>query len=77
MNKPWSDTLIEQTRDALKSPPMTVDGNLHLKNSDDRFGQIGLSDLMSGTLRVTDKETGKAHLYVTVDEFIAAGWAID
>jgi hypothetical protein len=77
MNNPWSDTLIEQTRDALKSPPVTLDGNLHLKNTNDSFGQISLSDLMSGTLKVTDKESGKTHRYGSVDELIAAGWAID
>ncbi|MFL9897922.1 hypothetical protein PQR71_07080 [Paraburkholderia fungorum] len=77
MSNVWSETLIEQTRDALRSPPMTLDGNLHLKNVDDRFGQIGLSDLMAETLKLTDTKSGETHLYGSADELIEAGWAID
>ncbi|MFB9123562.1 hypothetical protein E2553_16055 [Paraburkholderia dipogonis] len=77
MNNPWSETLIEQTRGALQSLPVTLDGNLHLKNADDRFGHIGLRDLMTGTLTVTDKRSGETHLYGSVDDLIAAGWAVD
>jgi hypothetical protein len=77
MNATWSDTLMEQTRSALQTPPMTLDGNLSFKNVDGRFGQIGLSDLVSGTVRVTDRRSGEAHLYESADKLIAAGWAVD
>jgi PD-(D/E)XK nuclease superfamily len=39
---PW---LIEDTWNALRSPPMTLNGDLHLKNADGRFGHIGFGDL--------------------------------
>jgi hypothetical protein len=77
MNNPWSDTLIEQTRSALKSSPMTLDGTLSFKNVDGRFGQIGLSDLVSEALRVTDRRSGDSNLYASADELIAAGWVVD
>jgi len=77
MNDSWSDTLIEQTRSALQTPPLTLDGDLCLKNSKGNFGQIGLSDLITRTIRVTDRRSGETHLYESVDELIAAGWVVD
>jgi hypothetical protein len=77
MNNPWSDTLIEQTRSALRTPPMTLDCTLSFKNVDGRFGQIGFNDLVSGAVRVADRRSGEAHLYESADELISAGWAVD
>jgi Protein of unknown function DUF262 len=77
MNDSWPDTLIDQTRSALQMPPMTLDGNLSFKNVDGRFGQIVLTDLVSGTMRVTDRHSGEPHVYASANELIAAGWAVD
>ncbi len=73
----WSRELIEETRRALQTPPITFDGNLSLKNVDGRFGQVGLCDLTRGILQVADRSSGETYVYETVDAVIAAGWAID
>lgn len=77
MNDSWSDTLIEQTRKALQSPPLTLDSNLSLQNIEGSFGQIGLNDLVTGILRVADRHSGETHLYESVDALISAGWVVD
>lgn len=73
----WSDSLIEQTRSALHSPPVTIDDHLSMKNINGGFGKIGFSDLMTETWIITDRNSGATYLYESSDELIAAGWAID
>jgi hypothetical protein len=76
-NSPWSPELTEETRRAFQAPPITFDGKLALKHADGRFGQVSLTDLMRGVLRVVDRTSEEAFIYDTVDALIAAGWAVD
>jgi hypothetical protein len=77
MANTWSDSLIEQTRDALNEGITGPDGFLHMKSTKGKFGKIGLEDLLIGKLLIQDKLTTAAYIYSTNDELIADGWAID
>lgn len=73
----WSHRLIEQTRSALLSPPVTLDGHISMKNINGRFGKMHISDLIMESWKITDRNNGETCLYESSDELIAAGWAID
>ncbi len=75
----WSDELKAQTRDLIDGggPIGTPDGSLALKHIASGFGIITEDDLVNGVLRVVDRETKAETTFASVDELIAAGWAID
>ena len=74
---PWSSALIVQTREALDEPFFAPDGFLHMKNFNDSFGKINKDDLVKKRWLIQDKKTNDEYLYTTIDELVAAGWAID
>ncbi len=74
----WSDTAEKATREAIEAGGvLSPDGVLHLKHIPSGFGYIGLTDLIRGELRVVDKETKAETTFASVDDLIAAGWAVD
>lgn len=75
----WSDELKAQTRDVLEGQNLfaTRDGRLHLKHAGSGFGLIAADDLQCGVLRVVDIRTKREVTFASVDDLIAAGWAID
>ena len=78
MNNTWSDSLKEATRKALQDCwPISEDGCLHLKNCNGSFGTMQSGDLLDDKWLIKDKKTGAEYFYATIDELVAAGWAID
>jgi hypothetical protein len=73
----WSARLKQETRDAFNECFFAPDGFLHMKNFNDSFGKIYKDDLINQKWLIQDKKTNAEYLYATVDELIAAGWAID
>jgi hypothetical protein len=77
MSDSWSDKLIEETRGALHDCFFAPDRFLHMKNINRNFGKIHRDDLIAEKWLIQDKTTDVEYLYTTIDELIAAGWAID
>ena len=77
MNNTWSDRLIEETRDVLDLGFVPRDDFVHMKNINGNFGKIYFQDWLDRKLIIQDKETNAKYFYATVDELIAAGWAVD
>lgn len=76
----WSDELKAQTRELIDSggPVGTPDGSLGLRHIDGGFGIVTMLDLAWGRLRVIDRKT-KADIatFASIDDLLAAGWAVD
>lgn len=73
----WSDELQTQTRSLILNPPLSIGPYLSMKNIDGQFGEIALTDLLTEQWKVSDKETNEITHYVSCDEIINAGWAVD
>lgn len=76
----WSDKLKIQTRDLIDSrgPVGTPDGSLPLKHIVSGFGTVTEDDLVNGVFRIVDRKTkSEIDTFATIDDLIAAGWAID
>lgn len=80
MTKIWSNELRAQTRDLIdrRGPIGTPDGSLGLGHIDGGFGIITMFDLANGVLRIVDRKTeAEIVTFTSVDDLIAAGWAVD
>jgi hypothetical protein len=77
MTNTWSDSLIDQTCNALNDSITGPDDFLHMKSTKGKFGKIGLEDLLAGKLLIQDKLAAAEYSYSSNDELIADGWAID
>ncbi len=73
----WSESLQQQTREAIRSLPMTMDNRLHFKHSNGVFGYIELADLAADKLLMRYMEDDGLRLYATVDELLGDGWVVD
>lgn len=75
----WSDQLKAQTRNVIENWDVTDvrDGRLHFKHVASRFGVMTESDLLRRVLRIVDRHTGAETTFASVDDLIAAGWALD
>jgi len=77
MPNSWSDKLKKETRDALHDCFFAPDEFLHMKNINGNFGKIHRDDLIAGKWSIQDKMDDAVYTYVTTDELIEDGWAID
>ena len=73
----WSDTLIEETRNILDGGFVPRDDFVYMKNINGNYGTILVTDWMNKKWLIQDKENDTEYLYTTIDELIAAGWAVD
>lgn len=73
---PWSDTLREQTREAINDLSIGPDGRLHFKHKVLGYAFAEINDLL-GDLELTCKKTSAKYAFSSCDELIDAGWAID
>jgi hypothetical protein len=71
----WSKELKAMTREAIANPP--VGDELAFKHDKSGFATISAEDLLTGDLVLCDHATGNITVFETVDELIAAGWAVD
>lgn len=77
MSNLWSNSLLEETRNALHDGFVGADGFLHMKNINGNYGKIRLAGVMNAKLLIQDKNSDAEYSYSTVDELVADGWAID
>lgn len=77
----WSNELKAATRRAIDDGRLgyvPMGDQLHMKEySSSRYGAMALSDLRSGRLRIVDKDTAEALDFTSIDQLLAAGWAVD
>ena len=74
----WSDSLRTLTRTVLENYEFVPrEDGLHFKQIRGGFGTILINDLMSGTLRIVERGSGREFLFQNAEDLIRAGWAID
>ena len=77
----WSDTLTNQTRQALESHgldmPVTAMEHVSFKNSDGGYGLMHIAELLMGRLVITRRETDTVESFDTPEAVIEAGWVLD
>ncbi len=73
----WSESLQQQTRDAIANLFTGPDGKLHFKHMEDGFAFARMEDLLQYRLLLVDKESGEEIFFKDAGALIAGGWAID
>ena len=73
----WSESLQQQTRNAIEQLPMTRDGNLHFKHPTLGAAYATLSDLCNDRLVLHSKSDLAAQPFEDVEALLQAGWALD
>lgn len=73
----WSDSLQQQTREAIEKMPLTLDGNLHFKHPTLGYAFVALDDQISNRLVLRSKTGGEDHRFEGVETLLDAGWALD
>ena len=73
----WSETLQQQTREAIQDIFIGLDGKLHFKHIKNGNAFIHLDDLIQDRLLLIHKSTEEHILFSDVNELISNGWAID
>jgi hypothetical protein len=74
---PWSDELIEQTREAILEGFTAPDGYLHFKNFYTGYAKLSQDNLYARRFILEDKLSDSKFEYETEHDLIKAGWAID
>lgn len=73
----WSESLQQQTRNAIEQLPMTRDGHLHFKHLTLGGAFATLDDLCNDRLVLHSKSGLAAQTFDDVDALLQAGWAMD
>lgn len=73
----WSDSLQQQTREAIEQMPVTADGNLHFKHGTQGSAYATVDDLCQSRLVLHAKSGGDEHRFDDVEALLRAGWAVD
>ncbi len=74
---PWSEALIQQTRDAIDELPVTPDGRIHIKHPTLGYAYATLDDLFNERLILHAKTGSEEYCFEAVETLLQAGWAID
>ncbi|WP_309679211.1 hypothetical protein [Polaromonas sp.] len=73
----WSESLQQQTRQAIAQLPVTPDGYLHFKHPTLSYAYATIDDLMHDRLLLRSKTGSNDHRFDDVDALLQAGWAVD
>ena len=73
----WSETLQQQTRDAIAQMPVTPDGRIHFKHPTLGYAYATLDDLFNDCLILRSKTWSDEHLFAEVEALLQAGWVVD
>lgn len=73
----WSETLQQQTRDAIEQMPVTSDGRIHFKHPTLGYAYATLDDLMHDRLILHAKTDTEEYRFEGVEALLQAGWAVD
>ena len=72
-----SESLQQQTREAVKQMPVTIDGRLHFKHAMLGHAFATVDDLCHDRLLLRSKEGGDEHRFDDVETLLQAGWVVD
>ena len=73
----WSESLKQQTRQAIAQIPVTPDGQLHFKHPTLGYAYATLDDLIHDRLLLRSKTGSGEHRFAEVEALLHAGWAVD
>ncbi len=73
----WSETLQQQTREAVEGIQIMPDGLLHFKHKTLGYAASGIEDFVRDGIVLRAKKGEEAYTFANANELIAAGWAID
>lgn len=73
----WSETLQQQTREAVEQMPVTPDGCVHFKHPALGYAYATLDDLIQERLLLHGKTSAESYRFEAVESLLQAGWAID
>ncbi|MCC5986515.1 MAG: hypothetical protein JJT95_02460 [Pararhodobacter sp.] len=76
----WSDELVALTRrhvETMLATPARERLPICMKHWEDRYGLLLSGDGKDGRLMIADITSGAREVFATLDDLIAAGWAID
>ena len=73
----WSESLQQQTREAIEDLFLGPDGNLHFKHHTSGYAHATLAGLMGCGITLILGKTKDALKFESVDSLLQAGWVID
>ncbi|KAF0282676.1 hypothetical protein [Spiribacter roseus] len=77
----WSDTLKDQTRQALESHGRDMPGlaweYINFKNADGGYGLMPIDELLMGRFVISRREIDTVESFDTPEAVIEAGWVLD
>ena len=73
----WSESLQQQTRQAIEQIPVMPDGQLHFKHPTLGYAYATIDELIHDRLVLRSITESKEHRFAEVEALLQAGWAID
>ena len=73
----WSQSLQQQTREAIEQTLVTPDGRLHFKHPTLGYANATLDDLSHDRLLLRSKTGSDEYRFDDVEALLQAGWAVD
>ena len=73
----WSESLQQQTRDAIEQMTVTPDGRIHFKHPTLGYAHATFDDLFNDCLILRSKTGIDEYRFAEVEALLLAGWAID
>ena len=74
---PWSQSLQEQTREAVDEMRVAPDGLMHFKHKTLGYATISFDNICVNRFLLQPKKDGTEHEYADVDALLAGGWVVD
>jgi hypothetical protein len=74
---PWSEALIQQTRDAIDELPVTPYSRIHFMHPTLGYAHATLDDLFNERLILHAQTSSEEYCFAAVETLLQAGWAID
>ena len=73
----WSESLQQQTREAINDLDINPDGRLHFKHRTLGYAFATLDGIIGATLTLCTKSTNQTLKFEGVETLLLAGWALD
>jgi hypothetical protein len=74
---PWSQSLQEQTREAVDEMRVAPDGLMHFKHKTLGYATISFDNICANRFLLQPKKDGTEHEFADVDALLAGGWVVD
>jgi hypothetical protein len=74
---PWSQSLQEQTREAVDEMRVAPDGLMHFKHKTLGYATICFDNICASRFLLRPKKDGTEHEFADVDGLLAGGWVVD